>query len=264
MTEPEGPNPDGKPPTDEEINRNLWTVVNSQHTDSQADRMWRRDGVSWGLFAIPESELGALGDVAGLDVLELGCGTAYFSAWLARLGARPVALDLTGAQLASARRCQAQFDLHFPLIEANAERVPLADDSFDLVVSEYGASLWCDPRRWVAEAARVLRPGGRLVFLTCSVLVTLCVPDESGEAQDRLLRPQRRDLRVQWHDGGVEYHPSHGEWIDVLRGNGFTVEWLRELYAPAGAVPAEYYEIALPDWASRWPVEDLWSARLPG
>jgi SAM-dependent methyltransferase len=76
--------------------------------------------------------------------------------------------------------------------------VPLPDTSFDLVVSEYGAGVWCDPERWVAEAARLLRPGGRLVFLTNSVLATLCVPEDEGFAQDRLLRPQRGLHRVQW------------------------------------------------------------------
>jgi SAM-dependent methyltransferase len=49
----------------------------------------------------PEEELGLLGDVRGLDVLELGCGTAYWSAWLQRRGARPIGLDLTSAQLAT-------------------------------------------------------------------------------------------------------------------------------------------------------------------
>ena len=40
------------------------------------------------------------GRLRGLDVVELGCGTAYFSAWLARRGARPVGFDVTAAQLA--------------------------------------------------------------------------------------------------------------------------------------------------------------------
>ena len=66
-----------------------------------------------------------LGDVAGLDVIELGCGTAYFAAWLARQGARPVGVDVTPAQLDTARRMQEETGLTFPLIEANAEDVPL-------------------------------------------------------------------------------------------------------------------------------------------
>jgi SAM-dependent methyltransferase len=140
--------------------------------------------------------------------------------------------------------------------------VPFADASFDLVVSEYGASVWCDPLRWVAEAARLLRPGGRLVFLTNSVLATLCVPAAEGFAGERLERPQRGLHRVEWPGGGVEFHPSHGDWIRILGTNGFVVEALHELYAPADAPTHEYYDIVDATWASRWPAEDLWAARL--
>jgi SAM-dependent methyltransferase len=243
-------------------NRALWTMVNAQFTDQDADRAWAAAELTWGLFQVPERDLGALGEVAGLDVIELGCGTAYLSAQLARQGARPVGVDLTPAQLATAARCQRRFGLVFPLIEANAEQVPLADGSFDLVVSEYGASVWCAPERWVAEAARLLRPGGRLVFLTNSVLATLCVPEQEGVAQERLLRPQRALHRVEWPGGGVEFHPSHGDWIRVLGANGFVVQALHELYAPADAATHQYYAIATAQWASQWPVEDLWAAQL--
>jgi SAM-dependent methyltransferase len=248
--------------TDLETNRQLWALVNEQHTDADAERAWSAETIGWGLFAVPEESLGVLGDVSGLDVVELGCGSAYFSAWMARAGARPVGVDLSPAQLATARRCQERFGIHFPLVEADAEDVPLPDASFDLAVSEYGASVWCDPEGWVAEAARLLRPGGRLVFLTNSVLATLCVPAEEGVAGERLLRPQRALQRVEWPTGGVEHHPSHGAWIDVLRRHGFQVEALHELYAPQGALPPDYYEIVTADWAGRWPAEDLWVARL--
>jgi SAM-dependent methyltransferase len=242
-------------------NRALWTVVNAEFTDTDADRSWAATELTWGLFGIPERDLGVLGEVTGLDVIELGCGTAYLSAQLARLGARPVGVDLNAAQLATAARCQRRFGLAFPLVEADAEKVPLADGSFDLVVSEYGASVWCDPDRWVAEAARLLRPRGRLVFLTNSVLATLCVPADEGFTQERLLRPQRSLHRVEWPGGGVEFHPGHGQWIRTLTANGFAVQALHELYAPAGAATHEYYGIATAEWASQWPVEDLWAAR---
>jgi SAM-dependent methyltransferase len=243
-------------------NRALWTTVNSEFTDADADRAWAAEEITWGLFRVPERDLGVLGDVAGLDVIELGCGTAYLSALLAKRGARPVGVDLTPAQLATAARCQERFGIAFPLVEADAEQVPLPDATADLVVSEYGASVWCDPERWVAEAARLLRPGGRLAFLTNSVLATLCVPEDEGVAQERLLRPQRTLHRVEWPGGGIEFHPSHGAWIRVLRANGFVVDALHELYAPAGGESHEYYAIATADWAARWPVEDLWAAHL--
>ncbi len=246
------------------VNRALWTFVNAEFTDERADSAWGAAEITWGLFEVPEREVRALGDVTGLDVIELGCGTAYFSAWLARRGARPVAVDLTPAQLDSARRCQQHYGVHFPLIEADAASVPLPDASFDLVVSEYGASVWCDPERWVREAARLLRPGGRLVFLTNSVLATLCVPEAEGETQDRLLRPQRDLNRVQWSGGGVEFHPGHGDWIRILRANGFVVEALHELYANASDKSPDYYRISSAQWAAQWPIEDLWIASMDG
>jgi SAM-dependent methyltransferase len=250
------------PGHDVAVNRALWAVVNAEFTDAHAHDAWAAGEITWGLFDVPERELCVLGDVAGLDVIELGCGTAYLSAWLAKCGARPVGVDVTPEQLNTARRCQQRFGIVFPLVAANAEDVPLSDDTFDLAVSEYGASVWCDPERWVPEAARLLRPDGRLVFLTNSVLATLCVPEEGGHADDRLLRPQRGMSRMLWPGGGIEFHPSHGEWIRVLVDNGFVVEALHELYAPDGAKRHEYYDIATAQWAGQWPVEDLWVARL--
>ena len=128
------------------------------------------------MFSVPESEVGALRgvDFDGSEVVELGCGTAYFGAWLARRGARVTGVDVTPAQLDTARRLQAETGLPLTFVEASAEDVPLPDASFDLALSEYGASIWCDPERWTAEAARLLRPGGDLVFLCNSTLSILC------------------------------------------------------------------------------------------
>ena len=155
-------------------NRALWTETNREHTNDTAPTNWALDEISWGIWGIDESALGVLGEVAGLDVVELGCGTAYFSAWLAKRGARPVGVDITPAQLETARRMMAETGVEFPLVEADAAETGLPDESFDLALSEYGASIWVDPYRWVPEAARLLRPGGRLVFLRNSTLVILC------------------------------------------------------------------------------------------
>lgn len=243
--------------------RQLWALVNERHTDQQAEGLWEQDEIGWGLFRRPEAQLGVLGPLAGTRVVELGCGTAYFSAWLRRAGALPVGVDLSREQLATARRCQDRHGEAFPLIEADAGAVPLASGTFDLVVSEHGAAPWCDPRRWLPEAARLLRPGGRLVFLTTSVLAGLCVPADEGVATDRLQRPQADLAEIMWPGGGREHHPGHGEWIAHLRRAGFVVDALHELGAPDGAPEPEFYEIVTADWARRWPAEDLWVARLP-
>jgi SAM-dependent methyltransferase len=242
-----------------------WTRTNAEYTDPRAAEAWAKEEITWGVFGVPDGELGSpLGDVSGLDVVELGCGTAYFSARLARLGARPVGVDPTPAQLATAQRMQGETGIVFPLVEAPGERVPLPDSSFDVAFSEYGASLWADPRLWVAEASRLLRSKGRLVFLTNSVLAYLCFPDE-GYAEERLHRPQAGMYRISWPtEQGVEYHLSHGDWIKLLHANGFEVEDLIEVYAPPNAEDHGYYETVTAEWAAKWPAEDLWVAHLRG
>jgi len=242
-------------------NRAVWDDRAKEYVAS-GERRWARDEPVWGIWSVPESQVGVLpGDLAGADAIELGCGTAYISAWLARRGARVVGIDNSEAQLATARRLQSDHGLDFPLLHGNAETVPYPDASFDLAISEYGACLWADPARWVPEAARLLRPGGRLVFLTNAFLLTLCVPDEDGVAAgDRLLRPAFGLYRVEWPgDPGVEFHLSHGDWIRLLRGSGFELEDLIEVRPPAGAT-TRYPYVTL-EWARRWPCEEVWKAR---
>jgi len=234
-----------------------WTLTNREYTDSSASAAWNDAALEWGVFGIPDRWLG---DVAGLDIVELGCGTAYFSAKLARAGARPVGVDPTPAQLETARRLQQETGLEFPLVEAPAESVPLPDASFDLACSEYGASLWADPREWVPEAARLLRPGGRLLFLTISTLAHLCMPDEDeAPITNELQRAQFAPWEVEWEGySGVEFHLSHADWIRVLRESGFRIDALHELRAPDEATRHEYYNVITPEWGRRWPGEDLW------
>ena len=246
--------------SDVERNVELWTRTNAEFTDAQARQRWGQQEITWGTWDIPDAELRVVGEVDGLDVVELGCGTAYVSAWLARRGARPVGIDPTRAQLETARACQREFGLEFPLIEASAEDVPLPDATFDLAVSEYGASIWADPHRWLPEAGRLLRPGGRLIFLRNSTLQLLCSPDE-GRTTERLERPQFGMYRLEWPEGGVEFHLPHGELFRVLRESGFDVESLLELQAPAGAETHGYYDHITAEWARRWPSEEIWVAR---
>jgi SAM-dependent methyltransferase len=215
------------------------------------------------VFEPPEPRLNSLGDVNGLDAVELGCGTAYFSAWLARRCARVVGVDPTPAQLATARRLQHETGIEFPLIEAIGEDVPLPDASFDLALSEYGASLWADPYGWIPEAARLLRPGGRLIFLTNSTISVLCMTLEG--VGEQLVRPQAGLYKVEWPDTHeVEFQLSHGEWIDLLGANDFQVDRLVELFAPLQAETHTYYKYVTAEWARRWPPEEIWSASKRG
>jgi SAM-dependent methyltransferase len=242
-------------------NQELWAEQAAGYV-APGRRLWASDEVAWGIWNIPESEVMLLPDVDGADVVELGCGTGYVSAWLARRGARPVGVDPTRAQLATAQGFQEEFGLVFPLVRAAGEQVPLRDASFDLVISEYGAAIWADPYRWIPEAARLLRPGGELVFLGNAALLMLCVPDEDGvPAEPTLRRPQFGMHRFEWPDDpGVEFHLSHGDTIRLLRSNGFEVLDLVEL-RPGESATTGYPFVSL-EWARSWPSEEAWRARL--
>ena len=242
-------------------NRAQWDAWAADY-EAPGRRNWSADEPRWGIWGVPEAQVGLLPiNVAGLDAIELGCGTAYVSAWLARRGARPVGIDNSQAQLGTARHFQREFGLEFPLLHGNAEAVPLPDQSFDLAISEYGASIWCDPYRWIPEAARLLRPGGRLIFLVNAALLMLCAPDEADvPATNELLRPYFGMHRFEWpDDDSVEFHLPHGEMISLLRRTGFDVEELIEIRPPDGS-STRYRHVTL-EWAQRWPCEEVWKAR---
>lgn len=248
-------------------NRAYWDEVNAPRYAEPGRRAWATEGISWGIFGVPESELHALPEeLAAKDVIELGCGTAYFSAWLSRRGARVTGVDNSAEQLRTARVLQDEHDLHFPLIHGNAESVPLPDASFDLAVSEYGASIWADPHRWIPEASRLLRPGGELVFLVNGTFWVLTVPetDDAGPAAEQLLRPYFGMHRFEWPDEpGVEFHLGYGDWIRLLRLNGFEVIDLIEIQAPPGASNG-MDGLVDAEWARRYPAEQIWRARRIG
>jgi SAM-dependent methyltransferase len=242
-------------------NREAWDRLAPDYV-ANGRRNWATDDVTWGIFDVPEAAIGMLpAALAGMDTIELGCGTAYVSAWLARRGARPVGIDNSPAQLETARQLQQEFGLTFPLHLGDAERTPFPDASFDFAISEYGAAIWCDPYRWIPEAARLLRPGGRLAFLGNSVLLMLASPLDNDEApvSERLVRPLFGMHRFAWNDGSVEFHIPHGEMIRLLRNSGFEIEDLVEVQISEGARTT--YPYVTPEWARRWPCEEVWKAR---
>jgi len=244
-------------------NRAHWDTLAAGYAAS-GERAWARNEPAWGIWQTPESTLRMLPEnLAGKDAIELGCGTGYISAWLARRGARPVGIDNSEAQLATARRLQLEHGIEFPLIHGNAEHVPYPDASFDLAISEYGASIWADPNAWVPEAARLLRPGGRLIFLINATLLMLCMPDEERPATNELVRPLRGLHRLEWSDDqSVNFALGYGDWIRLLRSSGFTIENLVEVWPAEGATTTFPY-VTL-DWARKWPTEEIWIARREG
>jgi SAM-dependent methyltransferase len=243
-------------------NRAEWNRWASEFVEP-GRRAWASDEIRWGMTRVPEREARVLPDVADKDVLEAGCGTAYVSAWLARRGARPTGIDVADEQLVTARRFQQEFGLEFPLVQGSAEQLPFDDESFDLVVSEYGASIWADPYVWIPEAARVLRPGGHIVLLVNGTLLVLCMPDLEADfpTGTRFQRPYFGMRRFEWpDDDSVDFHLGYGDWIRLFRDSGFEVEALVELQGAADG-PLSHHNIFTPEWATKWPAEEMWRAR---
>ena len=224
---------------------------------------WEDRTPRWGIWGVPESDIGLLKSFNGGNTVELGCGTAYVSAWLADLGGNPVGVDNSSAQLLTAGELQKEMDLKFPLIQCDAEKVPFANESFDFAISEYGASIWCDPYRWIPEASRILKRGGSLVFLENSVLLMLCfADDDDGEtpATAELRSSQFGMYRFEWPDDpGIEFHISHGDKIRLFRECGFEVEDLIEIQ-PSSQSETRYSNVDL-EWARKWPSEEAWIVR---
>jgi len=241
----------------ERRNREFW--------DADADDYQAAHGATlaaqpkaWGVWRIPESELGVLGDTDGLDVLEYGCGAAQWSIALARDGAHVVALDQSRAQLRHARAFAAESSVRIALVCASGESVPLRSASLDVVFCDHGAMSFCEPNRSVPEVARLLRPGGRLVF-SHSTPWGYLTWNTKRERMTRRLRTPYFGMRL-WDtgEGTVDFHLEYGEWIRLFRTNGFVVDDLVELRAPKHASSTFGWD---PRWARRWPAEQIWCVR---
>lgn len=243
----------------ERHNREFW--------DADADDYQAVHGVdltgralAWGAWRIPEAELGVLGDVGGLDVLELGCGAGQWSIALAARSARLVGLDQSLVQLKHAVENRDAAHVGVPLVAASGEAVPFRDASFDIVFCDHGAMSFCDPRVTVPEVARLLRPAGMLAFAQTSPLLYLTW-DERRERQDTKLHRSYFDLgRLELGDGTIDFQIPHSEWFRLFREHGFFVEDFSELRPPEGATTT-YDDFAPLDWARRWPAEQIWKAR---
>lgn len=236
------------------LNRAFWdsTSGDYQHDHSSA---LVAEPVAWGTWRIPESDLGALGDLNGRRVLEYGCGGGQFGLGLAHEGHDVVGLDLSEAQLEHARVLAEQGRIRFPLLQADGEHLPFASKSFDVVFCDHGAMSFCDPDRSLAEVRRVLRTGGRLAFCTSSRLRFVCMnPD--WQLTRSLNRSWFADVRID--DGNsVDFSLTPGAWIAAARRHGFSVEALHELRPIENATTTYEWYSSL-EWAREWPAEELW------
>jgi SAM-dependent methyltransferase len=244
----------------ERHNREFWDGDAADYQELHGEALHDAP-LAWGVWRIPDDEVDALGDVQGLDVLELGCGAAQWAIALAQAGARPVGLDVSHGQLRHARDAAAQAGARVPLLLASGEAVPLRDQSVDVVFCDHGAMSFCDPGHSVAEVARLLRPRGRLVFSHATPWPYLAWNFDQDRISRRLRRSYFGMRRFDDGDGQgtIDFQLPYGEWIRCFRSHGLAVDDLIELRAPKRAHTT--FGDFDPRWARRWPAEQIWCVR---
>lgn len=218
-------------PTSQRASRRWWDADAAQYHDTHADFLGvdSTDGeFVWCPEGLHEGDYHLLGDIVGKTVLEVGCGSAPCSRWLAAHGAHPVGLDLSRAMLDRGLAAMARGGAQVPLVQAGAEALPFADQSFDLACSAFGAIPFvADSALAMREVARVLRPGGRWVF-SVNHPVRWIFPDDPGQAgltatMSYFDRTPYVEVDAAGEPTYVEHHRTIGDRVREIVAAGLTL-----------------------------------------
>ena len=196
-----------------------------------ADFVWCPEGLR-------EADARLLGEVTGRRILEVGAGSAMCSRWLARHGARPTAVDLSGGMLRHARAGAVATGIQVPLVQADAQHLPFPEATFDIAFTAFGAVPFvADSARVMREVARVLRPGRRWVFAT-SHPFRWVFPDDPGPlGLTATMSYFDRTPYVEFDQHGettyVEHHRTLGDRVAEINAAGFRLDAVIEPEWPA-------------------------------
>ena len=249
-------------------NRTWWDAEARTYQDEHgaflgdADLLWCPEGLR-------EAEARLLGEVAGRDVLEIGCGAAQGARWLASQGARVTAFDVSYGQLVESRRLDARAGVTVDrLVQADAQQLPFRDRSFDLAVSAFGGIPFvADSAGTMREIARVLRPGGLLVF-SVTHPTRWAFPDDPGPAGLTVRQSYfDRTPYVEVDESGtatyVEHHRTLGDRVREAVAAGLEVLDVVEPEWPEG--PTTTYSQWGPRRGRLVPGTAIWvTRRVPG
>jgi SAM-dependent methyltransferase len=209
-------------------NRRWWDADADAYHAEHGEFLGRSDFV-WCPEGLRESDAALLGPVSSLPgkaILEVGAGSAMCSRWLVGQGARPVAFDVSAGMLRHSVQAATETGVQVPLVQADAQRIPFLDRSFDLAFTAFGAIPFvADSAGLMLEVARVLRPGGRWVFAATHP-TRWAFPDSPG--QDGLTATMSyfdRSPYVEFDGAGeatyVEHHRTFGDRVRELADAGF-------------------------------------------
>lgn len=247
------------PPSAPEIAR-----ANRFHWDSDAEDYHRAhpeylQGFNWCPEMLTEGEVRLLGDVSESRVLEIGCGSAPCSRWLAEDGVGFItAFDLSAGMLARAGK---NHGAH--LVQADALHLPYLDHSFEVAFSAFGAIPFIrDLDALFAEVSRVLVPGGRFVYSVNHPMRWIFVDDPNSF---QVYASYFEEGYTEFDEAGTptyaEFQHKVGDHIRALGKAGFIIEdmlepeWPEELTQNWGQWSPERGRI--------FPGTAIFSARLP-
>ncbi len=217
----------------------FWWDLDADNYQAEHGDFLGVDDFVWCPEGLREEQAGLLGDFRGRRVLEVGCGAAACSRWLTLQGAHPVSLDISSGMLRHARQDSERVGTAFPLVQASADVMPFADDSFDLAFSAFGAIPFvADSEAVMREVARVLKPGSRWVFAVTHPMRWI-FPDDPGPTgltvtQSYFDRTPYVEADQYGRTVYVEHHRTLGDYVRQLTATGFRLVDLVEPEWPEG------------------------------
>ena len=233
-----------------------WDAESEHYSRSHPEHQNPRMHPSWGLSHVPESAIRLLAECfePGCRMVDLGCGLGQDAVGFARQGADVIAVDVSREQLSRAIQHP-----HVNYILSAAERMPIDAGSIDIVVSDHGAFDHSPAALLLAEASRILKPGGTMAICTYSPLSFVCYDHRTKRIGYQLLNDYPSDL-MKFDGTLVSTEMSYAGWIREFRANGFLVDRLEEI-RPSENVFGYFDEMLDPAWAYRWPSDIAWIVR---